>query len=192
MINLYIATFNKYDLAVGAARSLKKNILDTNYKIILICGLGDSYKFINPIFDSIIESEFLNPQLRRMGFIKAYQHSLIDKPNLSLCIDDDIRLLSPIDLNKRYPLNKYVPDNTFCVQVWRDPYEKYYQHLKVVRLTKFSQCVGFDENLSGLAIKNWSERIDNVWLHIDKGSENITITRQILTHYIDNNIIGMV
>ncbi len=187
MINLYICTFNRLGLAISAAKSLKKNIINKDYKIILVCGLGDSDKFSNPIFDEIIESSLLNPSTRRMGFIKAYEHSSINKVDLSLCIDDDIRLVSPIDINERYPLSKYVPDNTFCVQVWRDHKEKFYKHLKVVRLTHKKQCYGWDEKLSNLAISNWSERIDDVWLHIDKGSETMTQKRQDLIKYIDGD-----
>ena len=190
MINLYICTFNRLRLAIYAAKSLKKYIINQNYKIILVCGLGDSDKFSNPIFDEIIESSLLNPYTRRMGFIKAYEHSSINKSDLSLCIDDDIRLVSPIDINERYSLSKYVPDNTFCVQVWRDYKEKFYNHLKVVRLIHKKQCSGWDEKLSNLAIDNWSERIDDVWLHIDKGSEKMIPTRQLLIDYVDNEYYG--
>ena len=186
MINIYISTFNRLNLAIGAARSLRKNILDINYKIILICGLNDTNRFLNPLFDSIIESATLNPLSRRMGFIAAYKDSSENNSELSLCIDDDIRLISPIALKERYTCSKYIPDNTFCVQIWKNYKERYPKHLKVKRLSNINQFIGQDKVLGRLAVNNWSEQIDNVWLHIDKGSEKMIPNRQKLIDYIDH------
>jgi hypothetical protein len=185
MIDIYISTFNRINLAINAAKSLQKNLLDQDYRIILLCGIGYKDHYKNDIFDNIIESEFLNPGIRRMGFIKAYQNSLLSNAELSVSIDDDIRLIYKISLLERYTKDKYVPDNTFCVQVWRDCTKKYYEHLKVQRLNHINQFIGDNKILGQLAVNNWSEQIDTVWLHIDKGSEKMTPARQSLIDYID-------
>lgn len=188
MISIYICTFNQFDLALGAAKSLQINLLDHNYQLILMCGIGCSNNYQNNLYTKIIETKFLNPNFRRRGWIGALKDSIKHNNKLSVCIDDDIRLVSPISIEDRYPKERYVPENTFCVQIWRNAYQNYYDHLKVTRLTHINQCVGWNNDLASLAIKNWSERIDNVWLHIDKGSELMTVNRYNLIQYVDHKI----
>ena len=183
----YICTYNRPQLALGAAQSLRKNLLDTSFDIILVCGIGDADKFSHSYYSDIIENPFINPNIRRRGFLQPYRHSLNNKNDLSLCIDDDIRLIEPISLQDRYPDVKYIPDNTFCVQIWKDPYYQLPKHLKVQRLNRINNFKGNDKKLAQLAVNNWSEQIDNVWLHIDKGSEKMTEHRKNLIDYLDHD-----
>lgn len=185
-IVVYICSYNRPELALGAANSLKKYI-QNKFKIILVCGLNDKEKFNNPIYDDIIETGFLNARLRRMGFQGAYADSLTRNSDLSICIDDDIRLVQPLDLISRYIKNKYMPSNTFCVQAWKNHKEKNHEKLEVIRLNQSNQCSTWDNELCKLATLNYSEKIDDVWLHIDKGSENMIQTRYNLINYVDNN-----
>lgn len=183
MINCYIATYNDIRLSVGAAQSLRNNLLNNDLNIILIN--GGSKKIYHSIFDTIINLEFG----RWFGFIRAQQ--LSDDRFINLYLDDDMRLLTKTDISIRYPTNHnqyYMPNNGYMLQLWQKQYKNPNdtKKLLVKRIKDIKNIkIDIDQELKILITNNQSQIIDDIWLHIDKGSENLTTNRSLLINYID-------
>jgi hypothetical protein len=77
------------------------------------------------------------------------------------------------------------------VHIWtqiNNPEYLWYQKLKIVRTYTMNHIPNYllsDTELCSLLINNQCEIIDDIWLHIDKGSEKITPARQNVISYID-------
>lgn len=191
MINAYIGTFNNKTLSVGAAKYLRKNIVE-NINIILICGKNQKSDLEDPIFDDYVEHEWVSSSRRSVGFNVAFGVADQSENIINLYIDDDLRLMEKITINSRYPNNLYGPSYCKMIYIWKGSMEKYLltrQTLQVIRVENKSNCYGWNDRLSSLAIDNHCERIDDIWLHIDKGSIlPWPPVKKELIDYLDNNI----
>lgn len=176
---IYIFTYGKFDLSCGAAKSIKK-FCEHETEIVLV----DASKTIkNGPFDKIYHDYF--PRWMGWGLIR---HNHNGGPGL--CIDDDMRLISSASLKDRYNKGNYTIPNGNMIIIWNDiktllkiPFNE----LKQRRMTKHYQCDNMDRKLFFLATRTQAEHIDDIWIHIDKGSEKTTEPRQKLINYIDNN-----
>jgi hypothetical protein len=170
-------------LAIGAAKSLRKNLLQ-EVVITLICA---NKLYSDPIFDTSIHIPFP----RWCGYMAS--RNLYKKNQYNLYIDDDIRLINKtiIDYHNYYPDYYYLPSNGQMVHIWtqiNNPEYLWYQKLKIVRTYTMNHIPNYllsDTELCSLLINNQCEIIDDIWLHIDKGSEKITPARQNVISYID-------
>lgn len=175
---VYIFTYGRYELALGAARSIK-NFCEHDTTIILA---DASQTITSGPFDKILHDYFP----RWMGFALA-KHIHNNGPGL--CIDDDMRLISSVSLKDRYCDGNYKPYNGSMVMAWKD-IETFcktpFIELKCNRMKRGYVADFTDKTLFDLAINTKAEHIDDIWLHIDKGSEKLTEARKQLIHYIDN------
>jgi len=183
MINCFIGTYDNIDLSIGAAKSLKTNITNPINITLINGGLTT---IDNPIFNNIVNIKFP----RWFGFIPAQKLSSED--NINIYIDDDIRLLSNIDISKKYTFNNneyYMPNNGYMVQIWRKIYNSFNKckQIPVTRIRSLADIASGDIKLKELAYKNSSQTINDIWLHLDKGSESMTQTRKDLINYIDKD-----
>lgn len=98
-----------------------------------------------------------------------------------LCIDDDVMLISAIDVNERYTACRSKPPNGFMLMVFR-PWREGVASLRQVRLRSPDQAPGYD--WADVAAAHGSEFLDNAWLHIDKGSSGDDELRTALEEHL--------
>lgn len=104
---------------------------------------------------------------------------------LTVCIDDDMRLVLPSSLEKRYRLGWYKHLNGHMMQAWTGQSSTTpYTRLSQWRTSR--RCEGLPANLCDYAASTNAEQIDGIWIHIDKGSQLPTLEREALIYYIDN------
>lgn len=179
---IYIFTYGKFDLACGAAKSIKK-FCEHDTKTILI----DASQTINSgPFDQIEHAYF--PKWMGWGLIRNTHNG-----GPGLCVDDDMRLLTTVSLKDRYSNGNYKAPNGSMIIAWNDiktlskiPYNL----LKQKRMNKNYKSDQINDILLELGSNTKAEHIDDVWLHIDKGSEQMIPTRQLLIDYVDNEYYG--
>jgi hypothetical protein len=180
MITCFIGTYDNEKLSIGAAKSLIKNIDSTVKPNIVLINAGENI-ITNDIFDQVLNIRFL----RWFGFTVAQKLSV--ENNINVYIDDDIRLLYKTDLS-RYKKNQYyMPNNGYMIQIWDMLYTNpnTCKKLSVIRVNNKNSVPLCDNILKELIYNNKSQIIDNLWLHIDKGSEKMTPARQSLIDYVD-------
>lgn len=176
IFTVYINTYGKNDLSIGAARSIKK-YCSHETKIIL---LDSSFTINDGPFD-IIHHVFFP---KWMGWAAAHNMSG-DGP--AICIDDDIRLVMNTSLKDRYYGKNYKAGCGSMVVGWHDKnglFKSDISYLKTERISSKIFCQDWDQELCRLSVLNMSEKIDNIWLHIDKGSEKMKQSRLDLIKYI--------
>jgi hypothetical protein len=173
MINAYIGTHNSKILSVGAAKYLRKNIVE-DINITLICDENKKSELVDPIFDNYIESNLMRKGMRSAGFNIALGVSDRLDNALNLYIDDDLRLMEKISLNEKYSSNVYVPLYCKMIFIWRGCFSKDLSNriiMPIIKVENIYQCYEkWDEKIKELAVANTCEKIDDIWLHIDKGS----------------------
>jgi len=183
MYHIYISSFGDKELAFGAAQSVKKFCTDTDKKIILI---DMSKTILQGPFDEIIHMECG----RWMGWTIAKKINKNSKINM-LCIDDDVRLVDSVSLSERYnDSGVYKPSNGAMVMAFvnTNNFDKI-NLLKSYRAKKSTKNIFKDNILWDLCVANYSEIIDEIWVHIDKGYEKRTQNRTQLINYIDMNVM---
>lgn len=191
MIKAFIGTYCNKLLAVGAAKSLRKNILD-DLHITLICGMDKKNELQDPIFDDYKEHSFMAINTRSNGFKVAletchYNH----EQHKCLYIDDDLRLMKQISIHNRYPENFYMASiQYFLIYIWQGSLHSCVankQKLPLIKINSIDQCYGWNDKLTQLALANGCERIDDIWLHIDKASLGPwSLVKRELIDYLDN------
>lgn len=177
----YICTYGRSELSCGAAKSIKK-FCEHDVTTILI----DASKTITyGPFDKIYHSYFP----RWMGW-SLVRHTHENGPGI--CIDDDMRLIAPVSLRGRYNKDHYTIPNGHMLIAWNDIKTLFkipFKGLEQKRMNKQYQYSKMDKTLFTLATKTQAEHIDDIWLHIDKGSEQMTESRQNLINYIDGEYL---
>lgn len=175
MTHLIVCTHSRHDLARGAILSVRRHAQD-ELKVTVLDSSGT--------FASDDETHVEHVCCRR------YQHAaiarrLFKQSELTVCIDDDVRLVADVDLSARYAVGWHKPLNGHMVQAWTDAAAAS-PHVRMTQWRTSSRCDGLPEMLCRYAAATNAEQIDGVWLHIDKGSEAATPERDALSRYIDH------
>lgn len=175
MTHLIVCTHSRHDLARGAVASVKKHASDQLRITVL-----DSSGTLQP-WDDIAVQHVDCPRYHHAGFARR----LSSDGELTVCIDDDIRLVSPVHLAERYSAGWHKHLNGHMVQVWSGPNVKQpYSRLSQWRTSQ--RCEGWPSVLCDYAAATNAEQIDGIWLHIDKGSTPPTAERDALIRYVDH------
>lgn len=184
MINCFIATYSNEALSIGAAKSIRQHIDVASDSLSITLINGGIKNIQNSIFDSVVNVKFP----KWFGFKIA--HQLCDQNNINVYIDDDIRLLSRINIREKYSMHNneyYMPNNGYMVQIWRKIYENpnLTKKINVRRIYSTIDINSGDVYIKNLLAQNKCQIIDNIWLHIDKCSEKISPIKQELIDYLD-------
>lgn len=179
---IYICTYGKYNLAHGAAINLRKYVKDKNIHIVLM-DASDTIK--DGPYDSIDNTYFT----RWMG-IANLRHK--HKYGPGICVDDDMRLVDYVTLGDRYNNGNYKVFNGNMIIAWN--------HMETLIKTPYNLLSNYrmhknyvaskikDPSLLYLCNQNQSEHIDDIWIHIDKGSEKLTDSRSQLIDYFEHYV----
>lgn len=165
-MNIYISTFNRPDLAIGAARSVRAHALDP-VRVIAVCA-GD--RVVSDVFDDVVQAPF-GPN---GGFGAAMR---ID-PGPAIAIDDDVRLVGKVRLAD---LPAVRPAGGHWVRHWGGPLAAEAS----IRIGRESLCGAMPEELCRVAVGAQAELLWP-WLHIDKGHRQPTPSREALIAYVDS------
>lgn len=179
---VYIGTFGKYDLAQGAAKSIRINNLDDSEIILL--NLSECPMPKSDLFDKIIDISMP----KWMGVFGIDRHK---ETRSGVYIDDDMRLVAKTSLINRYNQGCYKISNGAMVVAWSDPAKLFkdpFIELHNMRMSDYCYDIN-DDYLCLLCSLNNCEQIDNIWIHIDKGSDPINENRKNLINYLDNNYL---
>lgn len=91
------------------------------------------------------------------------------------CLDDDVVLVRPVDLEKRYTSGLSKPLNGQMVLVVRPGLDGH-EVLESLRVRHAKDVAG--EDWAEAAAKHRCELIDGVWLHVDRGSQGADAARE--------------
>lgn len=172
MTHVVVCTHARHDLARGAVASVRRHASDVAAVTVL-----DSSGALEA-WDGVDVLHVECPPYFHHTFAKR----LPARTAVTVCIDDDVRLVRDVALSGRYQAGWYKPPNGHMVQAWAagDGYTRLSQWRTSQR------CDGLPAVLCDYAAATNAEQIDGVWLHIDKGSSMPTPERDALVRYIDN------
>jgi hypothetical protein len=170
--HLIVCTHSRHDLARGAVASVRRHATDDLRVTVL-----DSSGLLHP-WDAVEVRHIDCPRYHHAAFAKQLSRS----DELTVCIDDDVRLVSDACLEARYTAGWHKPPNGHMVTAWR-------QNGPYTRLSQWrtpSRCDFLPALLCERAAQTNAEQIDTIWLHIDKGSTPSTPERDALIRLIDH------
>jgi len=122
---------------------------------------------------------------RQYGAQRLARHCFSKPGELTVCIDDDVRLVADVCLSKRYASGWHKHLNGQMVMIWDDLTLTAPTHrLSQWRMSR--RCDGLASTLCQYAAAANAEQIDGIWVHIDKGSLQPTPEREALIAYLDN------
>jgi hypothetical protein len=160
-----VCTCRRHDLAAQAVASLRRHASGLSSVVVLdASGAMESCDGAD---------EVRHVAFPRHGGAFAATRTFPGEP--LLCIDDDVVLLRPIDVQARYPAGRSKPLNGHMVWVVR-PGSEGRVRLRQVRLGRGGKAGGYP--WSEAAERHGCEVIDDVWLHIDRGSTGENSSRQ--------------
>ena len=173
-MHVIVCTHRRHDLARGAIESVRRHAADALRFTVL-----DSSGTLAPWGGVSVEHIDC-----RQYHHAAHARRISTPGELTVCIDDDVRLVSPVALSARYSDGWYKPLNGHMVQAWTHPSATQpYHRLDQWRASR--RCDSLPSKLCDCAAATYAEQIDTIWLHIDKGSQPPTPERDALIRYID-------
>lgn len=174
MTHLVVCTHCRHDLARGAVASVRKNASDDLRVTVLdSSGTLEAWGGVEVMHVDV-------PRYHHAGVARRISRD----GELTVCIDDDMRLVERVNLVERYPAGWFKHLNGHMLMAWWGPgVTTPYTRLSQWRTS--SRCVLADSVLCEYAAATNAEQIDLVWLHIDKGSTTPTAERDALIAYID-------
>jgi len=176
-MKIIIATYKRYDLAKLSAAAISK--FCTGFSSIILADGSGSLKSLDNC-DDIIHIKFN----RNFAFpiIKS-----IFKNESFVCIDDDIILIDYLNLSNYRSQCIYKTPHSSMVTIYH-PNTNCVYNLSTIRLNSSQRFLSNKYIWINSAINNSCELVDSVWLHIDKGSNESTVSRNSIEHQIINYI----
>lgn len=174
MTHLIVCTHSRHDLAMGAVSSVQKHAADELRITVL-----DSSATLKP-WGGVEVRHVDCPRYHHAGFARR----ICRDGELTVCIDDDVRLVSPAHLAERYAAGWHKHLNGHMVQVWTGP-SVTQPYFRMPQWRASRRCENLPSVLCEYAAAANAEQIDGIWLHIDKGSTPPTPERDALIRYLD-------
>lgn len=162
-----VCTYSRHDLAQMAADSIRRHATGIS-GVTIMDGSGTL-----PLGGGVVHATFRK-------FFGAYAAMRMFPGEDLLCVDDDVVLLGPVDAG-RYTARVSKPVNGHMVFVFR-PGGEGAEALPYDRIRRPSQIPGV--TWAEEAAQQQCELIDNLWLHIDKGSQGDIPQREELIRAI--------
>lgn len=174
-MHLVVCTHGRRDLATGAIASVQRYATDAMRVTVL-----DSSRSL----DSWDEVAVVHVDCPAYHHAAEARRISVDG-ELTVCIDDDMRLVAPATLRERYPAGWHKHLNGHMLEAWTGPrVTAPYTRLSQWRMSR--RCDNLPPVLCQYAAATNAEQIDTIWVHIDKGSQTRTPERDALTRYIDH------
>jgi len=176
VIHLIVCTHSRHDLARGAVASVRRHASD-DMRVTVLDSSGTLAKLDGARVEHI--------QCRQYGAQSVARKRYSIPGELTVCIDDDVRLVADACLADRYAGGWYKHLNGSMVMAWDEV-------LSTVPTRRLSQwrtsrrCEALPATLCRYAAAADAEQIDGIWVHIDKGSLQPTPEREALIAYLDN------
>lgn len=175
MIHLIVCTHSRHDLARGAVASVRRHASDELRVTVL-----DSSGTLTP-WDSVRVEHI---SCRQYG-AQVFARRQFSRPGeLTVCIDDDVRLVADVCLSERYSGGWFKHLNGAMVMAW-DEVASTVPTRRMSQWRMSSRCEALPDELCRYAAAANAEQIDRVWVHIDKGSMPPTPERDALIQYLD-------
>lgn len=175
MTHLIVCTHSRHDLARGAVASVRRYATDNLAVTVL-----DSSGTLGPLEGVAVR----HVRCRQYGAQRLARHEFSRPDELTVCIDDDVRLVRPVCLESRYRGGWHKHLNGQMVMAWDNVSLTAPTH-ELSQWRTSRRCEGLASTLCQYAAAANAEQIDGVWLHIDKGSMPATPERDALIRYLD-------
>lgn len=166
-MRVVVSTHRRHDLAVLAVRAVRKLAKGVS-SVVVLDGSGTMQAC--PGADEVRHVAFT-----RWAGPFAAARTFPGDP--LVCIDDDVVLVRSVDLAARYTAGVSKPLNGQMVMVIRPGLEGH-EVLENLRIRHARDVSG--EDWAEAAAKHRCELIDNVWLHVDRGSQGEDQAREAL------------
>lgn len=164
-MRVVVSTFRRHDLAELAVQAVRRLASGVS-SVVVLDGSGTMESC--PGADEVRHATF-NRWAGAFAAVRVFPGEPL------ACIDDDVVLVRPVDLEARYTAGVSKPLNGQMVLILR-PGSLGHEVLTSLRIRHSKDAAG--EDWSEAAAKHRCELIDDAWLHVDRGSQGESAERE--------------